>query len=300
MTVRRVILWVAGVALVAVSGFLAATWASDRSVEQLAPRRAAALRPTRRVIRMDLPGFGLTGPDPRDNYSITNYVRFMRAVLDSLRVTHAVFVGNSLGGAIAWAVALDRPARVAQLVLVDAAGYPNHTTAVPIGFRIARMPLLKRLVWYSLPRRVEEASVRSMFGDPSRVTPELVDRYYDLTLRTGNRGAVVARFRQPSANSLVLRRHGLRVPTLIIWGGRDGLISPGNAVRFHRDIAGSQLVVFPKLGHIPQEEDPAVTVRALQGFLARFKLKGRLRGERALPRTGLCDTIVARARHGRA
>lgn len=313
--VLHFIAWTLGAVLLAIGGFLAATWAPDKSVEELAPRWAgqpstfiaigtlrvhlrdegprddpvpivlihgtssslhtwegwaAELRQTRRVIRMDLPGFGLTGPDPRDDYSITNYVHFVRGVLDSLRVTRAVLVGNSLGGAIAWAVALDDTARVAQLVLVDAAGYPNNSTSVPIGFRLARTPVLSSLVRYSLPRRVVESSVRSVFGDPSKVTPALVDRYYDMTLREGNRQAVVARFRQPPADSLVSRLHELRVPTLIIWGGKDGLISPANAGRFHQDIAGSKLVIFPDLGHIPHEEDPSATVRALQTFLSEL------------------------------
>ncbi len=232
---------------------------------------AAVLRPTRRVIRMDLPGFGLTGPDPLNDYSLDNYVRFVRAVLDSLHVTRAVLAGNSLGGQIAWALALADSSRVARLVLVDAAGYPMHSTAVPIGFRIARTPVLNKLVRYSLPRSVVESSVRSVFGDPSKVTPELVDRYYDLARRTGNRGALVARYKQPSADSLAARLHELRVPTLIIWGGKDGLIPPDNAERFHRDIVGSQLVMFPALGHVPQEEDPVATVSAVKTFLAEMR-----------------------------
>ena len=319
-SLRRVIPWISGVLVLAVAGFLAATWASDKRVEQLATRWApppstfpaiaglrvhlrdegpredplpivllhgtssslhtwegwaAALRPTRRVIRMDLPGFGLTGPEPQGDYSITNYVRFVRAVLDSLHVRRAVLAGNSLGGAIAWAVALDAPERVAQLVLVDAGGYPDNSTAVPIGFRIARSPVFGWLARYSLPRSVVESSVRSVFGDPSRVTPELVDRYYDLTLRAGNRRAVVERFKQPPADSLIGRLSELRVPTLILWGGRDRLISPANAERFHHDIAGSRVVMFPGLGHIPQEEDPEATVGALGTFLREQSATGR-------------------------
>ena len=217
---------------------------------------------------MDLPGFGLTGPDQHDDYSIANYVRFVRAVLDSLHVTRAVLAGNSLGGAIAWSVALDDPARVARLVLVDAAGYPMHPTSVPIGLRIARSSVLGWLARYSLPRSVVESSVRNVFGDPSKVTPELVDRYYDLALRAGNRKALVARLKQLLDEPQVVRLRELHVPTLIMWGGNDRLFPLDNAERFHQDIAGSRLVVFAALGHVPQEEDPKATVRPLQSFLS--------------------------------
>jgi pimeloyl-ACP methyl ester carboxylesterase len=227
-----------------------------------------SLRATHRVIRFDLPGFGLTGPDPNSDYSIANHVRVTRAVLDSLRVRRAVVVGNSLGGAVAAAFALDDTARVAKLVLVDAAGYPNKSTSVPVGFRIARIPVLRRILQFVLPRSIVEQSVRSVFGDPSKVTPALVDRYYELTLRRGNRAAVVESFRmRASLDSMGTHFVSIRVPTLIIWGAKDGLISPDNAGRFHQDIAGSELTIFSQLGHIPHEEDPAATVQRLKTFL---------------------------------
>jgi pimeloyl-ACP methyl ester carboxylesterase len=227
-----------------------------------------SLRATHRIIRFDLPGFGLTGPDPDSDYSIANYVRVTRAVLDSLHVRRVIVAGNSLGGAVAAALALDDTGRVAKLVLVDAAGYPNRSTSVPIGFRIARMPILNRIVQFVLPRSVVENSVRNVFGDPSKVTPELVDRYYDLTLRRGNRAAVVERFRmQNSSDSMATRFASIRVPTLIMWGAKDGLISPDNAGRFHQDIARSELTIFSQLGHVPHEEDPAATVERLRTFL---------------------------------
>jgi pimeloyl-ACP methyl ester carboxylesterase len=228
-----------------------------------------SLRATHRVVRFDLPGFGLTGPDPNSDYSIANYVRVTRAVLDSLHIQRVVVAGNSLGGEIAAALALDDTGRVAKLVLIAAAGYPNKSTSVPIGFRVARIPVLNRIMQFVLPRRIVESSVRSVFGDASKVTPELVDRYYDLTLRRGNQAEIVERFRmQASSDSMAARFVSIRVPTLIMWGAKDGLISPDNAGRFHQDIAGSALTIFSQLGHIPHEEDPASTVRRLHDFLS--------------------------------
>jgi pimeloyl-ACP methyl ester carboxylesterase len=228
---------------------------------------AGELKANRRVIRFDLPGIGLTGPAPDADYRIERYVRFVAAMLDALGVSRCVLAGNSFGGQVAWETALAHPGRVDRLILVDAAGYPLQPVSVPIGFRIARIPLLNRLMEFTLPRRLIESSVRNVYGDPGRVTPELVDRYFELTLREGNRRALVERFRQAPAGIHPERIAALRVPTLILWGGRDRLLPPGDAQRFHRDIAGSRLVVFDELGHVPQEEDPAASVAAAKQFL---------------------------------
>ena len=227
----------------------------------------AALQTKRRVISLDLPGFGLTGPFPDGDYRMSHYSAFLAHVLDQLQVPRAVVAGNSFGGQLAWQFALDHPQRVERLVLVDAAGYPRNATSIPIGFRLAQIPALAPLMANLLPRQMIEASIRNVYGDPSKVSDELIDRYYELTLRAGNREALRQRFIQAEAGQGFTRIAELKVPTLIIWGGRDELIPPDNAERFKRDIQGSRLVLFDDLGHVPQEEDPARTVAVLMGFL---------------------------------
>lgn len=229
----------------------------------------AVLQEQRRVISLDLPGFGLTGPFPDADYRIGHYSAFLAKVLDHLQVPRAVVAGNSFGGELAWQFALDYPQRVERLVLVDAAGYPRNATSVPIGFRLAQVPALARLMANVLPRQMIESSLRNVYGDPGKVTPELIDRYYELALRAGNREALRQRFVQMQAEDGSGRIAEIKKPTLIIWGGRDGLIPPDNAERFNRDIAGSRLVMFPELGHVPQEEDPARTVAQVQRFLGQ-------------------------------
>jgi len=229
---------------------------------------AQALKSSRRVIRFDLPGIGLTDPPPDSDYSIERYARFVPAVLDALGVSRCVLAGNSFGGQVAWETALEHPARVGKLILVDAAGYPFQPRSIPLGFRIARIPLLNRLMEYTLPRRVIETSLRNVYGDPGRVTPELVDRYFELTLHAGNRRALAQRFAQAPAGIHPERIPALKVPTLILWGAEDRLLPPGDAEQFHRDIAGSRLVVFERLGHVPHEEDPAATVAEVRQFLS--------------------------------
>lgn len=228
----------------------------------------ADLKRTRRVISVDLPGFGLTGPFPDGDYRIAHYTAFLDALLERLKLPPVVVAGNSFGGQLAWELAVARPARVSRLILVDAAGYPRQSSSVPIGFRLAQVPAMAPLMARLLPRRMIESSVQNVYGDPTRVTDELVERYYQLTLRAGNRQALVQRFQQaPAGDSQALIRQ-VRQPTLILWGGRDGLIAPANAERFKADIAGSRLVIFEQLGHVPQEEDPALTLPVVQGFLA--------------------------------
>lgn len=229
----------------------------------------AGLSQTRRVISFDLPGFGLTGPYPgtADNdYSSPRYVAFVRQLLTRLGVGRAIVGGNSLGGEIAWQLALADPDRVAGLVLVDAGGLPFVPESIPLGFRIARIPVLREPLRWVLPRRAIEDSVLDVYGDPRRVTAALVDRYYELTLREGNRAALMRRMDQ-LAPGPYQHLPEIKVPTLILWGERDRLIPLRWGHEFEKAIPGSRLVVFPGLGHVPQEEDPAATLAALRDWL---------------------------------
>jgi pimeloyl-ACP methyl ester carboxylesterase len=310
----KVMRWGLVAVLLVVGGFIAATWAPDRTVDELRGRWAAPpsrfiraagqdvhvrdqgpaqdplplvllhgtsaslhtwdgwverLVPAHRVVRFDLPGFGLTGPAADGDYTIDAYVRFTVAVMDALGIRRAVLAGNSLGGDIAWQTAVQHPERVARLILVDAGGYRNPKARLPVGFRIARTPVLKSLALVTLPRFIVASSVRNVYGDPGKVTPELVDRYYELTLRAGNRASLPLRFQQARHGEREAEIRKVAVPTLILWGGQDRLISPDHADRFQKDIAGSTLVRFDDLGHVPHEEDPARTAAAVQRFLGR-------------------------------
>jgi pimeloyl-ACP methyl ester carboxylesterase len=239
----------------------------------------AALRPHRRVISLDLPGFGLTGPFDAeasayasDDYSGQAYVGFVLDLLDTLDVQRVVLAGNSLGGEIAWRTALGAPERVAALVLVDAAGLPMTDglgpQRVPLAWQVARVPVARRVLEWILPRSFVAEGVGSVYGDPSRVTPQLVDRYFELTLREGNRRALVQRLRQMAPGEAADRLEEIAQPTLVLWGGQDRLIPPAAGEVFAQRIPNARLVVFDALGHVPQEEDPAATVAVVWEFLA--------------------------------
>ena len=232
---------------------------------------AAALKTARRVIRIDLPGFGLSGPFEGqytpDDYRGDTYARFVLDVLDVLKVPRAVIGGNSLGGEVAWRAVTLAPKRFDRLILVDASGYDFAPEDIPLGLRIARLSPLNRIGEHLLPRAVITASLHSVYGDPTQVSDELVDRYFELTLREGNRRALGLRLQQLEMGRDAARIKTLALPTLVLWGGRDRLIPPAIGARFAADIRGATLVRFDSLGHVPQEEDPARSVAAVIGFL---------------------------------
>ncbi len=228
----------------------------------------SALQGERRVISVDLPGFGLTGPSPQGDYRIEVYTRFVLRLLDTLEVKRVVLAGNALGGEIAWQTALLAPERVQQLILIDADGYQPAVLSMPLGFQIASMRGLRWVSERILPRPLMAASLRSVFGEPERVTQERIDRYFELNLRVGNRRALFQRMDQATFGESAPLIRRITQPTLVLWGERDEMISPDLGSRFCEDIPRCRLVTFPKLGHLPQEEDPAATLQAVRPFLA--------------------------------
>ena len=133
--------------------------------------------------------------------------------------------------------------------------------------KLLGLPGINRLLQNTLPRFLVEQGYRNVFGEPDRVTPEMVDRSMDLTQREGNRRALIDRAMQRTPGRQSGRIPELKIPALILWGGRDRLIPPSDGERFHREIAGSTLIIFKELGHAPEEEDPARTVAAVKQFL---------------------------------
>jgi pimeloyl-ACP methyl ester carboxylesterase len=222
---------------------------------------------TRRVIAFDLPGFGLTGPRADSDYGGDADARFTLALLDRLQVPRAVLVGNSLGGMVAWRVATLAPQRVDRLVLIDAAGLPDSLGTLPLGWQLARLPLIGAIGEWALPRAVVVQGLVAVYGDPERITTEQVDRYFELTLREGNRAALRERIRQFEPDADAGRIDTLTQPTLILWGALDSVIPVAAGREFQRRIPGSTLVVFDQLGHVPQEEDPAASLAPVKAFL---------------------------------
>lgn len=226
---------------------------------------ARLMEGTRRVIRIDLPGFGLTGTDPSGDYSDMRAVALLAGLLDSLGVARADVIGSSMGGRIAWRFAAERPERVRRLVLMAPDGFASA------GFtydRPAGVPPMMRALPYTLPMPLLRAGVAPAYADQRALTPEVLERYRDMMLAPGVRRAILDRMR---THVLVppepfLRR--IEAPVLLLWGAEDRMVPAPHAADYTRELRDSRTVTLPGLGHVPMEEDPARSVAPVLEFLS--------------------------------
>ena len=217
------------------------------------------------VVTVDLPAFGLTGPNAANDYSTGAYNRFINGLTDHLGMTHFHLGGNSLGGYISWNYALDYPHKVDRLILVDAAGFPTEPVAL---FKLIKNPVLGPLLSKISVRSLVEKNLKEVYFDPSKVTDELVQRYYDMSLRAGNRQALRARVMRQE-KSRVDQLGQIQQPTLIMWGQNDKWIPFENAAKFDSILPNSTIVSYPNAGHIPMEELPTQSASDALLFLTQ-------------------------------
>jgi pimeloyl-ACP methyl ester carboxylesterase len=225
---------------------------------------AARLADSLRVVRLDLPGYGVTGPAPDGGYRVAAYVRTVAAFLDALGIARASVAGHSFGGEIAWRFALARPARVDRLVLVDPSGY--WAGGAPGGSAMLARPAVRRALALVGPRWLFASSLRQAYGVPARIAPGVVDRYWALARRPGNRDALLRRSATADPFPFDAIR-GVRAPVLLMWGGRDRWIPPAAAAQFRARLPGAALRVYPDAGHVAMEELPGPTAADARQFL---------------------------------
>ena len=225
------------------------------------------LKDKKRIIRMDLPAFGLTGANPERDYSLPYYNRFIDSLLIKLGVKQCIIAGNSLGGGIAWNQALYSPDKVSGLILINSGGYPRKNEKGNIGFKLASMSYIGQLLAKFTPKFLIRKSLEDVYSEDTKINLALEDRYFDLLLRTGNREATIDIFQQrgkPTPEKI----KDIHIPTLIIWGEDDQLIDVSNANRFHQDINGSELLIIKRSGHVPMEETPESVFQGIKNFLS--------------------------------
>ena len=229
---------------------------------------AQDLQRDHRVIRLDLPGAGLTGADPGGDYSDRRGVEVIAALMDTLDVPRATVVGHSMGGRLAWHLAAALPSRVERLVLLAPDGFPiPGTDYARASGQPAHVPLVARAMQVVLPRAVLRMNLAPAFGDRSALTDALVDRYYDLIRAPTVRSAMVARLQQAQRDDPVPELRRIEAPTLLVWGAADAMIPASNATDYLGCLPHARLVVLPGVGHIPQEEVPAESLRVVREFL---------------------------------
>jgi pimeloyl-ACP methyl ester carboxylesterase len=227
---------------------------------------AEGLQQNFRVLRIDLPGAGLTGPDPTGDYSDERGEQVLAALLDTLGLQQVAVLGHSMGGRLAWRFAAAHPQRVSALVLLAPDGFASP------GFEYGKPPEvgpLVQLMRYSLPKTMVRMGLKPAFADPAQMSDALVTRYHDLMLAPGVRGALIERMQQMRLVEPTPYLQRITAPVLLLWGAQDQMIPVANAQDYQRVLPNAQLVVLPGQGHLPQEEAPQTLLPPLQAFLSK-------------------------------
>lgn len=225
---------------------------------------ASEISRTHRVIRLDLPGSGLSPPDSENDYTDERVATLLLRLMDKLGVERAVLVGNSIGGRIAWRTAAAHPERIEKLVLISPDGFASP------GFEYGKapaVPAMMSLMRYALPKFMVRSNLAQSYGDPKALDAMTVDRYFDLLLAPGSRQALLDRLGQTvlSDPRPVLKK--IAIPVLLVWGEKDALIPFSNAQDYLAHLQDARLASFPELGHVPHEEGPEQTLPPVLKFL---------------------------------
>lgn len=217
-----------------------------------------------RVIRLDLPAYGLTGQDPLKRYTSLDYVTLLDEFLNQLGVNAFHLAGNSLGGQVSWLYAANHSNKVNKLVLIDPSGFPFDQT--PNIVLLAKTPGLNLFARYFTPRFFVEQNLREVYFDNTRLEETTIDRYRDLTLLEGNRQAFIDRaFIERENHTDQLPK--IKSPTLVLWGEEDEWIPVSDAEKFRAVIMDSKVVIMPETGHVPMEERPHESLAIFLEFI---------------------------------
>ena len=225
---------------------------------------AQAISDEYRVISVDLPGFGLTGEDPSGIYTDQRSVEVLEAFLKALKIPKVVLVGNSMGGKIAWQFTARYPNQVSKLVLISPDGYASP--GMEYGKK-PEVPAIADLYRYFFSKTFLAMNLKPAYADPNTLNDALVNRYYDLMLAPGVRGAILARMQQTVLQDPVPSLASIQVPTLLIWGEKDAFIPISNSNDYLKVMPNAKRVSLPNIGHLPQEEQPSIGLAALKEFL---------------------------------
>jgi len=220
-----------------------------------------------RVIRFDVPGFGLTGP-ANFKYKPGFFVRFLHGFVKKMELKKFSLIGNSLGGFISWKYAAGHPEQVEKLVLLDPVGYSQKTPWI-IG--MMALPVIGNIATVITPRLIVEMNVKEVYGDPKRIKPEAMDRYYSLIMREGNREALRDIFieleEQAGDPTISDEIPDIKVPTMVIWGDKDIWTPYAYIESWKKDLPSAKYVVYEGVGHVPMEEIPEQSVKDCEAFL---------------------------------
>lgn len=239
------------------------------------------LSPFFMTVSMDLPGHGLTGPDELHRYGIVDYASLVFGIADQLGIDEFHIAGNSMGGAVALKMASDYPERILSLNLIDAAGAPsaakpevkendkpvvkNERNSKFSIFSLVQDPFFGKMITKFTPKFLFKINLKQVFGDDSKITSDLVDRYYDMMMREGNRQATLDRL--TTRKPYEIDWDNITMPVLIMWGALDSWIPLRAGEALHAKLPQSTFKVYADAGHVPMEEIPTETVIDYLAFL---------------------------------
>lgn len=219
-----------------------------------------------RVIRYDLLGHGLTGPDPKERYSPKERAAFLGNVLNALEIENAAIAGNSLGGLAAWRFASSNSERVNALILISPGAYPLNG----VGDEPVEIPAATKAYLITAPDAGVRASAEIIYADDSKITEDRLTTMRDMIRREGNGNALIKsleNFTLPDPTEALSK---IAAPTLIIWGEDDILIPLEQGLKIERAIPNARLITYPGVGHAAQEEAPQQTVADAIEFLRQI------------------------------
>lgn len=201
------------------------------------------------VLCPDLPGHGLSGSSPDDDYSNAELVDFVGAFLDATGTQDAILVGNSLGGIAAWRYAAGSDT-VRGLVLLAPGGVPHNG----VGDTPLDVPAMLKFYLKGAPEAGVKAALQAMYADPSKVTQARITEFRDMMKEGGHGDAFVARAGAFTLPDPAPDMNKIMVPTIVIWGAQDVVLPPAHADVFAQNIAGSDIMILENVGHMPQAE----------------------------------------------
>lgn len=228
---------------------------------------AAELSNDYRVIRLDLPGHGLTGPDPESRYTNEETVEFLGKFVTALDIKKPLLIGNSSGGLVSWRLAAKSPEAVSGLVLIAPGGFSiNGVTETPV-----EVPMMVKFYLTKAPMAGVKQATGALYGDPEKLSEARINSVHDMMVWPGNGDAFVARAASFTLPDPTEDLQGIEVPTLIIWGDKDVMVPAAHAEKFAAAMPKVTLKLYENAGHVPQEETPEQLASDVREFFASLE-----------------------------
>jgi len=227
----------------------------------------ASLRDHYRVIRVDLPAHGLTGPEPNGNYSLERIQALFERFVDERGLQRFTVVGTSIGGTVAMRYTAAHPERIERLVLIS----PGSLEARVRGRTTpANVPRVADILGYVMPKAFTRFLLTNDYGDPARLTDAVTDEWYEMWMREGNRLAMINLLRQYVSGGVEDKIRAVKVPVLLIWGEKNKRVPLALAYETQKLLENSpevKLEVLPGIGHMLVQEAPAQSAQLLRRYL---------------------------------